>query len=1367
MPRISAIQRFASLLPRLALAAVAVAGAAAPLSAQAQTLYYWSGGGANTSLVTSGNFQNSPTSGTNSTPTSSDQTQLVFGSRQATLTTGSNATAGFNVSALIFSNSTSQSYTLAGAQLEFKKVGSTNPLIQQNSAQNHTISTGIKLSEPLTLGGNGSGLMTLTGAWEAGTKGLTKSGSSSYFLDVASITNSGAVGINGGVLALRSGTTLTGGAMSFNGGVLAATGTFSRSLGTGDTSVNLSGASGGGFAAYSTLGSGTFTVSTGLGTWGSGQSLANNAPLILGGAIANGEVRLSGTLNLGTSGSTRTIRLVDNANSAADKAVMAGVISGAANLQITGTGHLTLSAANTYTGTTTVSGGTLAFGANNVLSNSTPVNISGGTLDSGTFTDTIARLAFTGAGGTLRLSPTLSQTSARITATGTVNLTGTSGLDLSGASFDQTQGLYRLVSGGTLTGTFNSVTGLDSNYLLRYGTVNANSVDAQRKADQAATFTMTAAASRVLVDSVVRLSGTIANSSPANSSALTLGLSSTGQLTVSNFTTGSVTAGSNLAVSGSIAAGSVAGSRTWTVVNTDASAIRTTSTATGTIDVVNQRVFTTSTSTLALGFIHQGGSIGSPTVVVTSTGLNAATANATLGSFTGGPGGFGLALTSGSAQFNGAAASQQATYTLSGSAGSLGAISGTFSSAVTGEFGGIPNVAVAVSGNVYSGQSTWATNGGGNWGTFSGTGANAFGTNWGANQGSPGLDAAFADTDSATFGAVLTGGTAAINTAGATVSLRSLAFNNAQGSYELYQTGGSGPLTLRATGTTAGISVVAGSHAIHTDVTLGANTVVDVASGAQLTFHDVISGSAAFDLTKTGAGTLVFDGNGTYAGNTTISAGLVRLVSGVTPLGTGTVTVASGATLDFNFLKLDNPLNVLSGGILLNTGTSQTTDVSDNVVFAGTTDGFVTVQPGGNADFQGDVNATVTIGSGAGAVFEASASGAPTVTVNSGGAVIVAGTAAGSWTIAGTGTFAGPLVGSLGVSDGGVVAFLGSNAPSSSFNVAAGGLVTTGSASTIGGQLHVSGSAVIGGAVAADADVIVESGGTVKLVNGAAFAQTSLTNDGVLVFDRSEALLLATAISGTGRLEKTGSGVLELTGANTFTGQTALNQGTLLLNGSLASDVAALADATLGGSGSIAGTISGAGLVSPGNSPGILEAGRFDPTGGLDAAFEFTAFAPNYAVSGTGALNDVLRLTDSSPFVANLGTGNVVDVYFNVASLEYNDSFEGGFFTTQSPEALLAAVQNAQYQFWFRTSGAGQRIFEGVNYNPLSYAYSDFSGARVETRAVTADFGNGPVEGAVMNFITVPEPGAMIPAGIGILALVWRMRPGMRRRTMA
>jgi fibronectin-binding autotransporter adhesin len=410
-------------------------------SAEGQTLYYWSGSGANTGLTTAGNFKSTPTGATDATAISADATQLVFGTRTATATTGSNSTAGFNISGLIFSNSTSQTYSLVGQQIEFK---TTAAFIEQNSSQTQNISVPVKLAERLTLRGDAAGLVNMTGAWEAGGKGITKSGSSSYFLNVASIASSGSVGINGGVLALQSGTALVGGVIGFNGGVLAAGGTFSRALGTGATNVVLSGSAGAGFAAYSTSGSNALTVSTALGTWGATSALANGAPLILGASIANNIVTLSGTLNLGTSGSTRTIRLVDNPNSANDRAVMSGVISGSANLQVTGTGLLVLSAANTYTGSTTITSGTLQLGSGSTtgsLSASSAISIAAGARFELNRSNTVTQgtdfssAAISGSGGFTQAGSGTAVLTAANTYSGTTAITA---------------GALRLGSGGTV-----------------------------------------------------------------------------------------------------------------------------------------------------------------------------------------------------------------------------------------------------------------------------------------------------------------------------------------------------------------------------------------------------------------------------------------------------------------------------------------------------------------------------------------------------------------------------------------------------------------------------------------------------------------------------------------------------------------------------------------------------------------------------------------------------------------------------------------------------------------------------------------------------------------------------------------------------
>jgi MYXO-CTERM domain-containing protein len=169
-------------------------------------------------------------------------------------------------------------------------------------------------------------------------------------------------------------------------------------------------------------------------------------------------------------------------------------------------------------------------------------------------------------------------------------------------------------------------------------------------------------------------------------------------------------------------------------------------------------------------------------------------------------------------------------------------------------------------------------------------------------------------------------------------------------------------------------------------------------------------------------------------------------------------------------------------------------------------------------------------------------------------------------------------------------------------------------------------------------------------------------------------------MSGTGGIAKTGAGTTILGGLNTYTGATSVNEGRLRVNGSIASSsgVSVAPGAIVSGYGRVS-AISGGGLVEPGSSPGILTAPKVDPSGGLDFDFQFTQPGlPLFDISNASG-NDVLHLTDPTPFQLALNSANTITLDFTGASLVTGQTYYGGFFTDALVDGSLVSGATFEY----------------------------------------------------------------------------------------
>ena len=318
-------------------------------------------------------------------------------------------------------------------------------------------------------------------------------------------------------------------------------------------------------------------------------------------------------------------------------------------------------------------------------------------------------------------------------------------------------------------------------------------------------------------------------------------------------------------------------------------------------------------------------------------------------------------------------------------------------------------------------------------------------------------------------------------------------------------------------------------------VTLGSSRTVTV-NANNLTVGGVISGSG-FSLTKAGAGTLTLSGANTYSGGTTINAGTLN-INNASALGTGTFTIGSGSNAIID--------NTTAGAITLSTNNAQAWN--GNFTFTGTQSlnlGTGAVTLGASRTVTANANNLTVGGVISGTGFGLTKAGNGTLTLSgantySGGTTINAGTLNINNTSAlGTGTFT--IAG-------------GSNAIID--NATAGPItLSNNNAQAWNGNFTFTGTQSL--------DL-----GTGAVTLGASRTVTVNANN----------LTVGGVISGTGfGLTKAGNGTLTLSGANTYTGATTVNAGTLLVNGNNSSATGAVSvnnsGTTLGGTGTIGGAV--------------------------------------------------------------------------------------------------------------------------------------------------------------------------------------------------
>jgi autotransporter-associated beta strand protein len=169
------------------------------------------------------------------------------------------------------------------------------------------------------------------------------------------------------------------------------------------------------------------------------------------------------------------------------------------------------------------------------------------------------------------------------------------------------------------------------------------------------------------------------------------------------------------------------------------------------------------------------------------------------------------------------------------------------------------------------------------------------------------------------------------------------------------------------------------------------------------------------------------------------------------------------------------------------------------------------------------------------------------------------------------------------------------------------------------------------------------SGAGLSIGNGGASGSISgdIFSDYPVVFNRSNAYTYNGVISGTGTVTKSGPGALTLTAVQTYTGNTTVAAGSLLVNGGITSgsSVTVATDAVLGGTGSLNGPVTvqdGATVVPGSGGQGKLSTGNLTFTAFAVSHFDLGTISDTLVVNGDLILDGILNVNALSGFGAGV-----------------------------------------------------------------------------------------------------------------------------------